>query len=248
MPYTNPQDVRDLLGVDIETADDAILEEFIGFAQSYIKKYIQIRIIDGKLSGNINSINNTFQTDHAFWADITGDTFITTADFTVYGWEKGFESDPFKRTELSINTFDPIRGIIVLSSAPSHNEYGKLTMDYSYYTKAIDWELLSLVTSWKAAELWIKREEYLVPDRVFFGTTRIFQNRPWRYFEIEVRRLIDKIIALPMNKVAYAKLVFRPRGPEGPEVDTSAARDIRTESRYTPDPEIEDIVDGSQSH
>lgn len=246
MAYTNPQDVRDLLGMDIETVGDAILLEFIDLAQEYIRKYVQIEILDGKLSGNINGENNTFSTEYAYYADTTGDTFITTGDFTVWGWAKGFKYDQFKRVELTVSTFDPLRGKIVLDTAPSADDYGRLTCDYSYYTKRINWKLLSHATAWKTAEMWVKREEFLVPETWVMGSKRIVQRQPWKYYEIEVRRIIDKLIALPMNKVHYKRLVFRPRGPEGPEVDSTGARDIKQKGKYVPDPEIvEEIVTSS---
>lgn len=235
--WTTVQNVRDLLGVDEEAADADTLEEFIRYSQSLIRTYIQISVIDGKLSGNIDGENNTFKTSYPYWADVTGDTLITTADFSVYGWTD--RSDPFTRVELSVNTFDPLRGIVILTSAPSSDTYEKLTMDYSYYTKAIKWDLLSLATSWKAAEIWVKREEYLVPETWKHGTKRIVKGQPWKYFEIEFNRVMDKLRALPMSKVEYKKLVFRPRGPERPEVDTSAAKEIRQKGRYTPPPEIQ---------
>ena len=246
MPWTSPQNVRDLLGVDITIVEDSLLEEFIQYSMQYLRKYIQISVVDGSVSGNLNGTNNTFSTQYAYYADVTGDTLISTLDFTVYGWRddgSGAGNDPFKRDELAVTNFDPIRGIIVLSSAPDNNTYKKITVDYSYYTKRIDWDLLALCTAWKAAELWVKREEYLVPETYRFGNKSITQKRPWRFFEIEVNRLIDKLRALPMDKVNYAKLVYRPRGPEGPEVDTSSAKDMRQNPAYRPDAEIEDIVD-----
>lgn len=233
--YTNAQNVRDLLGVDIDTATDAILEEFIDHAMRYVRTYIQVSVLDGKTSGNIDATNTTFSTEYAYYADVTGNTAITTADFKVYGWAKDYETDPFKKVELTVSTFDPLRGKIKLASAPSQDTYGRITVDYSYYTKRIDWKLLALVTAWKTAELWVKREEYLVPTEWRVGNKTIKQKEPWKYYEIEVNRLIDKIRALPMDKVAYARLVFRPRGPEGPEVDSTAAKEIKTESRYTKD-------------
>lgn len=231
MAYTNPQNVRDLLGVDLDSASDEVLEKFIGYAQNYIQKLIQIRVIDGKLSGSIDGSNNTFSTKYAFWADVSGDTSITTEDFTVWGWKE--DDDPFSRVELQVSTFDPLRGKVVLSSVPNPDNYEKLTMDYSYYTRAIDWELLSLATAWKAAEIWVKREEFLIPESWSLGGKRHTQRQPWKYFEREVTQIIDKLRALPMDKVTYKKLVFRPRGPEGPEVDTSSSKEIRQKGKYT---------------
>lgn len=228
MTWTNPQNVRDLLGVDIDTADDEILEEFIEIAQDYVKQYIQIRVIDGSLSGHIDGSNTTFTTQYCFFANVTGNTFISTLDFTVYGWTDS--DNPFTKVQLTVRNFDPLRGKILLATAPKRNTYETITIDYSYYTKAIDWRLLSLATAWKAAEIWVKREEFLVPETWIMGSKRIIQRQPWRHFEIEFNRVIDKLRALPMDKVAYAKLVFRPRGTAEPEVDTAAAEAMKTET------------------
>jgi hypothetical protein len=230
MGYTTPQNVRDLLGVDIDTADDSILTEFIEIATELIRTYIQSKVIDEELSGRLDGINNTFTTQHTFWADVSGDTLITTADFTVYGWKDS--NNPLERDILSVSTFDPLRGFLVLSSPPDPNTYEKITIDYSYYTKAINWKLLSLATAWKAAEIWVKREEFLLPESWSLGGRSIRQNRPWQFFEIEFNRIIDKIRAIPMTVVEYKKLVFRPRGPERPEVDTTAAKEIRQKGKY----------------
>lgn len=222
--YTTQQDVRDLLGLTIDEASDTLLEEFINYAQELIRVYIQSPTIDGKLEGNLNGINTTFSTEHCYFADTSGDTSITTADFKVYGWKDS--SDSFSRDELSINTFDPLRGIIVLENAPSKDTYKKLTIDYSYYTKGINWELLALATAWKTAEIWVKREEFLVPESWAIGSKRIIQRQPWKYFEIEFNRVMNKLRVLPMSVVAYKKLVFRPR-VGFPEVDSTSAKEVR---------------------
>ena len=220
--YTNPQDVRDLLGVDPETAEDSLLEEFIENAMVYVREYIQIPVIDEELP--FDGTQSTFSTKFKYWADISGDTSISTLDFKVYGWTDA--KDPTSRVVLTVSKFDPLRGFLVLSSPPSTSVYQRLTIDYSYYTKAINWDLLSLATAWKAAELWVKREEFLVPDTWSLGGLRISRRRPWEYFEVEFNRAIDKLITLPMDKVTYSKLVFRPRG-KGPEVETASSEEIK---------------------
>ena len=241
--YTTQQDVRDLLGVSEDRASDDLLEEFIEIAQNYVRAYIQIEVLDEGLGGSLDGVNNTFNTEYPFWANVTGNPSISTSDFTVWAWPNS--EDPFGRVKLSISTFDPLRGIVVLSSAPDPDEYEKLTIDYSYYTKKINWSLLAIATAWKAAELWVKREEFLVPETWVIGNKRMIQRQPWTYFEVEFNRVIDKMIALPMDKVSYAKLVFRPRGPEGPEVDSSYSKEIITEGVYSPEEEIAEEVQGA---
>lgn len=233
--WTNAQDVRDLLNVDIDTADDEILEEFIQDAQVQLKKYIQIDVMDEILSGSINGINCSFSVANAYLADTNFDGAITTADFKIYGWPNS--DNPLTRVELSVSTFDALRGIFVLATAPLSTEYEQITCDYSYYTKAIDWDLLSQACKWKAAELWVKREEYLVPERIFIGTKRIYQSQPWKYFEYEVRRLVDKLVRLPMDKVAYSRLVFSPRTGV-PEVDSTATKEVIAEGGEYSKPDL----------
>lgn len=206
--YTTPQEIRDLLGVSIEDAPDDILEEFIDKAQHVVIKYWQVEVKDEVMSGSINGSNNTFSVSNKFIADTNFDKKITTDDFKIYLWTDA--SDPGSRTEATLSTFYPEHGKFVLSSAPSTN-IKKITIDYSYYTKAIDWDLVNLATAYYASMLWIAREQYLVPEEFTIGGLRVRNRQPWERLREEFFRMVNRITAVPMDYVRYEKMVLAPR-------------------------------------
>jgi len=206
--YTTPQEIRDILGLDAEDAQDYILEEFIDKAQRVVIRYVQVEVLDEEMSGNINGTNNTFTTSHKFLADTNFDMQITTSDFTVYGWTDS--DDPSSKVELTVSTFYPTKGIIVLASAPS-TDYKKITINYSYYTCKMDWELLKLATTYYAAMLFVAREYFLVPISYSMGGITVRNNQPWDNLRDEFLRIIYHITSLPMDKVTYTKKILSPR-------------------------------------
>jgi len=206
--YATAQDVRDILGIDVEDAEDHVLEEFIERAQRQVIKYIQVEVLDEEASGNINGTNNTFTVKNKFFADTNFDMKITTDDFKVYGWTDS--DDPSTKVELSVSTFYPTYGMIVLSTAPS-TDYKKITVDYSYYTKAIDWELLKQATTYLAATLFVAREYFLVPVSYTLGGISVRNNQPWDRLREEFLRTVKLLTSIPMDKVNYIKKVRSPR-------------------------------------
>lgn len=211
--YCTAIEVRDLLGVDIDDAPDALINKYITKAQKIVMKHIQVPIINEEMGGEIKSdaTNNTFTAENPFWANTTGTLGIGTADFTVYLWTD--EDDEFTKTSVSISKFDPVTGKVVLTTAPDSDTYEKITIDYSYYTCKVDWDLVSLATSYYAAMMFIGREFFLVPERVFLGEIRTVRSKgePWETLRREFRRIIDLLVAAPMTKVDYAKMVINPR-------------------------------------
>jgi len=206
--YTTPQEIRDLLGVTIEDAPDDILEEFIDKAQHVVIKYWQVQIKDETMTGSINGSNNTFSVSNKFIADTDFDKKITTNDFTIYLWTD--EDDPGSRVEATVSTFYPEHGKFVLSSAPS-TDVEKITIDYSYYTKAIDWDLVNLATAYYAGMLWVAREQYLVPETFAIGGIRVRSVQPWERLREEFFRIVNQITSVPMDYVRYRKMVLAPR-------------------------------------
>jgi len=209
--YTTPQEIRDLLGLTVEDADDSILEEFIDKAQKILLKYITVQVIDEEMTGSINGTNTTFSVSHKFIADIDFDKQITTSDFKIYGWKDS--DDPGTKVELSVSTFYPEYGIFVLSSPPSSDTYEKITCDYSYYTCKIDWDLVNMATAYYAGMLWVARELYLVPETLAIGNVRVRTNQPWEKLRTEFKRIIYHLTALPMDIVSYRKIVRAGRFP-----------------------------------
>lgn len=203
--YTTPQNVRDLLGLTIEQAPDDILEEFIEKAQNVILHHIQIKVQDEVAS--LDTSGTTFSLDHQFIADTNFDKVINASDVKVYGW---VDSDHIEtRVELSISTLWPEHGIIKLSEDAS--SYDQVTVDYSYYTCAIDWNLVEMATAYYAGMLWVAREEYLVPEQLAIGSVRVRQRQPWQQIRNEFLRIVFHLTELPMDIVAYRKIMVSPR-------------------------------------
>lgn len=211
LTYCNAQDVRDILGVEIDDAPDNIINKYITKAQKVVMKHIQVPIINEGMSGNIDGINSTFTAENPFFADTDGSLSINTLDFTVYLWPD--EADEFSKVRASISTFNPETGAIILTSAPTDTGTEKITIDYSYYTCKIDWDLVTLATSYYAAMMYVGREFYLVPERVFIGELRLQRTKgePWETLRREFRRVIDLLVAAPMTKIDYEKMVINPR-------------------------------------
>lgn len=206
--YTTPQNIRDILGLEPEDVTDEILDEFIDKAQRVLLHYVQIAVLDETPTGNVDGSNNTFQTIHPFFADIDFDQSISTLDFTIYGWTD--EDDPSTKKALSVSTFYPTYGMIVLSTAPAATTE-KITVDYSYYTQSIDWDLVELATRYYAAKMYVAREMFLVPDQLTIGNIKIRQNQPWERLHNEFLRIIYHLTTIPMDIVNYSKLVMSPR-------------------------------------
>ena len=206
--YTTPQNVRDLLGLELEDAPDDVLEELIEKAQYILLHYIQVKVIDETMKGDINGTNSTFSVSNKFIADTNFDKQITTSDFTIYGWTSA--DDPSTKVTLSVSTFYPDLGIFVLSSPPS-TDYERISIDYSYYTCSIDWNLVEMATAYYAGMLWVAREEFLVPEDLAIGNVRVRQNQPWEKLRTEFLRIVYHLTTLPMDIVTYKKMVLSPR-------------------------------------
>jgi len=206
--YSTPQNIRDILGLEPEDVTDEILDEFIDKAQRIVLHYVQIAVEDEEPEGDINGTNNTFTVIHPYLADTNFDQVVSTLDFTIYGWTD--DEDPATKTALTVSTFYPTYGMIVLATAPAIT-YEKITVNYSYYTQSIDWDLLELATRYYAAKMYVAREMFLVPDQLTIGNIKIRQNQPWERLHNEFLRIVYHLTTIPMDIVNYKKFVMSPR-------------------------------------
>lgn len=203
--FTTPQDIRDLLGLTNDDAPDAILEEFILKAQHVLLHYIQIRVLDEQISLDVSG--TTFKVNNAFLADTNFDKLINTLDITVYGWVNAESIE--SRTTLSPSNVWPEQGIVKLGADAS--SYEKITVSYSYYTCAIDWNLVAMATAYYAGMLWVAREEFLVPDDLTIGNVKVRQKQPWNILRNEFRMIVFHLTEIPMDLVNYRKIMIAPR-------------------------------------
>ena len=207
--YCTTEDVRKILGLDIDDAPNDKLEWYVERAHKEIIKYVQIPIVNEEMSGNIDGKNSTFSADNGFIADTNWDKTISTLDFTIYGWTDA--DDEFTKVALPCSTFDAVTGKFILSSAPG-TTYKKITIDYSYYTRKIDWNIMEEATMWLAAKKWINREILLSWEDVKIGDLHLKDRKVIENVEKEFNRQISLLIAIQMSKVDYEKMVINPRG------------------------------------
>lgn len=207
--YTTPADVRDLLGLTISEVEDHVLEELITKSQNIVLHYIQIQVRDEVIALDAET-GTTIPLDNKYIADTNFDKTINASDVLVYGWIDS--EDPGSRSSLALSILYPEHGIIVLSSDAS--DYEKVTVNYSYYTCSIDWNLLDMAVAYYAAMLWVAKEEFLVPDDLTIGNVRVRQRQPWDRFRDEFLRMINHITEVPMDVVNYRKIMINPRGEE----------------------------------
>jgi len=199
--YTTPQDVRDILGIGVEDASDALLEEFIEKAQSVVIHYWQIPVLEEE--PQIDTTGHTLVLSHPFLADTNFDKKIDGSDVVVYGYR---EIDNLETREtLAVSTIWPEKGVIKL--VDNALGYSKVTVSYSYYTCAIDWNLVSLATTYYAAMLFVARELFLVPDDFTIGNIKVRQRQPWERLRQEFLRIVYHLTELPMDISAYRKIV-----------------------------------------
>jgi len=191
-------------------------------------KFLQVPVLDEGMVGNLDGVNNTFSVMHPFIADTTANTVVNTLDVKIYLW-----SDPdneFSKEEITSFSFNPETGVFVLTNVPA-STYEKITCSYSYYTCKIDWKLVELACTYYSAMMWVQRELFLVPSNVYIGNIRTISIKPWESLRHEFQRTIDLLVAAPMDKVTYRKMVFDPRSPSAPSVETTVAKSMK---RYSP--------------
>jgi len=201
--YTNPQKVRDLLGVSIDDAPDALLTTYIGYGDQIIIKSITETIVDEDLDQDGASLNY-FRTVNPYIADLNKDKIVNTLDVTVYYWDDNNNTIP-----LTITSIDGLTGQVVLSEVPGDTIDPR--MNYNRYICKPDWTLIELASTYYAAFMWVGRELYLVPERYFLGDLRVYGSKPWEHFKKQFDRLIQIIVNQPISKVEYQKMVINPR-------------------------------------
>lgn len=207
MAYTNPQKVRDLLGVNIDDAPDALLSTYIGYGDQIILRSITETVVDEDLDP-VDGSTWIFQTANPFIADRDLNKQINTLDVTCY-----YVDDDLVKYNLTVASIDGTNGRIELSTIHPSSFLSTINVriDYQRYICKPDWTLIELASTYYAAFMWVGRELYLVPERYFLGDLRIYGSKPWEHFKKQFDRLIQVIVNQPISKVEYSKMVINPR-------------------------------------
>jgi len=213
MAYTTPSNVRDILGITVDDASDALLNSFINKADNIIFNTIAIHEIDGKTGtskfarggSGLDGQTTKLYVEHIPIADKNFDKIINASDIVFYGWkDPNDESSKVDLTSL-VTSVDWLSGQIILSSAPSTDTYKRLTVDYYYYRYEIDWDLIELASTFYAAYLFIIREVMLLPDDVSWATIKqsYMKGKLPKYERMykEYKRVMNIIMTRPFERI-----------------------------------------------
>jgi len=201
--WTNPSDVRRLLGLPEDTQDPAFatdqdLEYYITRAQYAILPNVSIQVRDDQLTGTINGSNTEFYVSNYPIFDSNFDKTINVSDIQVYGW--GDLDDLDTKTPLDVSSINWREGRVVLSSPPS-STFEALTADYRYSKYEVDFNLLEMATAYLAGYLYLTAEYMEIPLNVRTGA------QTYRYTYDPATRCLE--MYLRMIDLIRKKIVFR---------------------------------------
>jgi len=186
--YTNPEEVRSILGLKIEDVSDVDLDRFISQAQYEFLKSITLEIRNDMLKGKIDGKNTTFSTHYSPIADRNYDLTVNSLDITVYKWKDN------TKTRVKVSSIDMFTGTIVLAEAVS-KDYDYLTADYLYYPfERVFFKLFSRCTALLAGYYWVLSEYLLIPEQWYHGAYRFRLREPHLYLLEEYHRLLEIVI------------------------------------------------------
>jgi len=160
VPYTTPSKVRDeILGVDATIAPDAILEKLIDISDRHIIRELTIKVERERLR---HVKEKVYATSYYPLADVTADTTVSPADVRVFTDEE----------EVTVNYVLSDLGLVILDE-----RVDEPYIDYSYWLRKPDWELVSHASSLLAGHKFYLREVSLYPEDFRLGALRMRLSR-----------------------------------------------------------------------
>jgi len=217
MPYATPDEVRELiLGVDAEDAPDHVLNRYIEYAQQIVIRDISSRVMDETPTGTIDGSNKLFQLENKYLADLDGDGEVGPNDITVKGWKSDGTYDTLQVSRVMSDA-----GMFELQTAPD-SEYTKITVDYAYYQRKVDYELVRLAVQIYSAVLYLIREHSLMPLKfkiggrkgVEWGYGYTYPTYPFDKFLERYREIISKLTTMT-RKTEWTSQTTPQRTPVG---------------------------------
>jgi hypothetical protein len=175
--YCTPDQVRFFSGLDENDTPDSEASRCIRQAEEDIVRDISIEVDDLRAWGDIDGSNVNFYVNHYPIADRDYDALINANDVTVYGWSDS--DDPDTKSVLTVSSVVSNDGKIVLSTAPDESLVEKITVDYRFYLKPIDWGLVTKATSLLAGHYAARRLYQLKPVKYTLGPLRVEYSTQW---------------------------------------------------------------------
>jgi len=185
---TTPDKVREYIGLTSSDAPDNLLEQYIARAQREFLNDVAVYVRDDTLTGNIDGVNSTFWLTYPHVADRNFDGEVDEEDIKVYKWGKAGSLD--LRETVTVASFDPVYGKVVLSEAPA-STYDVVTATYYYYPREIDENLIPEAVACLAAFYYVMREFLLIPERLSHGAYRFSHARPYMVLLDQYYRIRD---------------------------------------------------------
>lgn len=198
--YCTEDDVRKILNLNPDRADDEEVRYWIDEAQLDLVRDISIEVLDEKANGNIDGSNTTFSIDKYPMADTDYDSTINGNDFNVYLW--GDSEEPASKVEASVSTVYPMYGSIVLSTAPA-STYDQVTVDYRYYTNTINFTLAKYATRALAGSKFVLAKYLLIPKKLAHGSVRYTFGKPSEDLYKEYLRILNLMLTKPFLTQKY---------------------------------------------
>jgi len=132
---------------------DADVNDLIPKADRAILRLATIEMYDEEMGGSIDDENKIFTTKYRPIADVNYDKTIDKNDVTVYLVDYDEEGNG-ESTEAEVNTVNARDGIVTLVAAPTsvYTEVG-VFIDYRYYQKPVDYDMLALAANYYLAYL-----------------------------------------------------------------------------------------------
>jgi len=204
--YCTEDDVRKILNLKTDRADDEELRYWIDEAQLDLVRDISVEILDEVADGNINGSNTTFSVDNYPIADTDYNSSINGSDINVFLW--GDSEEPSTKTEATVSTVYPQYGSIVLSTAPA-STWDQITVDYRYYTNTINFTLAKYATRALAGYKFVLAKYLLIPERLAHGPVRYSFGRPSKKLYDEYLRVLNLMLTKPFltQKAESTKLL-----------------------------------------
>jgi hypothetical protein len=176
--YCTPDDVRLFSGLEEDDAPDSMLERCIREAEIQVIRDVTIWKDDVLLKGDIDGSNTNFYVINYPIADMDADKVIDENDVVVHQWTNGDDKDD--KSEVAVSSVVSDEGRIVLTSAPDDTTVDKLTVDYRYYLKPVDWDLIERATALYAGYIATKKVYQLKPKKIKIGSLQIEYGDPWK--------------------------------------------------------------------
>jgi len=195
--YADYNSVRKYIGVDDDDVTDNDLKFYIEGADSIVFQSVALQVIEGELSGKIDGVSTTFNTEYYYIADTDYDCLVDSDEVTVYAWGTYRSLDT--RKTWGVSSINATEGKVYLSSAPPAS-YDALTIDYYHYKHKPNYHMLRRAANFYAAYDFIFAEYLLIPVSQRHGAISWRHAKPYQDLWDRYQEAINLFNQTPYSK------------------------------------------------